>query len=80
MVVIASMISVQGLGLNVLRGIGRLDMGMATISGIGIVLLAIILDRSTQAIGELRGPNRRLVRRGPIGMIYKFFFSIRSRL
>ncbi len=38
----------------VLRGIGRLDMGLATVGGLGIVLLAIVLDRITQAMGEPR--------------------------
>jgi len=52
MVVIASMIAVGGLGQMVLRGIGRLDMGLATVGGVGIVLLAIVLDRITQAMGE----------------------------
>ena len=52
MVVIASMIAVGGLGQMVLRGIGRLDMGLATVGGIGIVLLAIVLDRMTQALGQ----------------------------
>jgi glycine betaine/proline transport system permease protein len=52
MVVYASMISVEGLGQVVLRGIGRLDMGLATVGGVGIVLLAMILDRITQAFGD----------------------------
>jgi len=52
MVVIASMIAVGGLGQMVLRGIGRLDMGLATIGGVAIVLLAIVLDRMTQAMGQ----------------------------
>lgn len=52
MVVIASMIAVGGLGQMVLRGIGRLDMGMASVGGVGIVLLAIVLDRITQAMGQ----------------------------
>lgn len=52
MVVIASMIAVGGLGQMVLRGIGRLDMGLATVGGVGIVLLAIVLDRITQAMGK----------------------------
>ena len=34
MVVIASMIAVGGLGQMVLRGIGRLDMGLATVGGL----------------------------------------------
>jgi glycine betaine/proline transport system permease protein len=52
MVVIASMIAVGGLGQMVLRGIGRLDMGLAAVGGLGIVLLAIVLDRLTQSIGH----------------------------
>lgn len=52
MVVIASMIAVGGLGQMVLRGIGRLDMGLATMGGVGIVVMAIVLDRMTQAISQ----------------------------
>ena len=52
MVVIASMIAVGGLGQMVLRGIGRLDMGLASVGGAGIVILAIILDRLTQSLGK----------------------------
>jgi len=52
MVVVASMIAVEGLGLLVLRGIGRLDMGLAAVGGVGIVLLAMVLDRLTQAISS----------------------------
>ncbi len=59
MVVIASMIAVGGLGQMVLRGIGRLDMGLAAVGGVGIVLLAIILDRLTQAVARPRRGHRR---------------------
>lgn len=52
MVVIASMIAVPGLGLMVLQGIGRNDIGIATVGGLGIVVLAIVLDRITQHIGS----------------------------
>jgi glycine betaine/proline transport system permease protein len=52
MVVIASMIAVPGLGLMVLQGIGRNDIGIAAVGGLGIVVLAIILDRITQHIGR----------------------------
>jgi glycine betaine/proline transport system permease protein len=71
MVVIASMISVGGLGLMVLRGIGRLDIGLATVGGIGIVILAIILDRMTQSLGRSdreRG-GRGWYSKGPVGLI-----------
>ncbi|MGV6871534.1 ABC transporter permease [Pseudochelatococcus sp. B33] len=50
MVVIAAMIGAGGLGLTVYTGLGRLDVGAATVGGIGIVLIAIILDRFTQAL------------------------------
>ena len=49
---IASMIGAEGLGLIVLRGIGRLDVGLAAIGGLSIVLMAMLLDRITQAMGQ----------------------------
>ncbi len=48
MVVIASMIGAGGLGDTVLRGIQRLDVGLGFEGGLGVVILAIILDRITQ--------------------------------
>ncbi|MFG5776871.1 glycine betaine/L-proline ABC transporter permease ProW [Comamonas sp. J-3] len=69
MVVIASMIAVGGLGQMVLRGIGRLDMGLATVGGLGIVLLAILLDRITQAMGQPRRGVRHWWQTGPVGML-----------
>ncbi len=73
MVVIASMIAVGGLGQMVLRGIGRLDMGLAAVGGVGIVLLAIILDRITQAMGqnESRQPSARWFQTGPVGLVMR---------
>ena len=75
MVVIASMIAVGGLGQMVLRGIGRLDMGLATIGGVGIVLLAIILDRMTQALGQSDRdrPTRHWYQSGPAGLVLNLF-------
>ncbi|MBM08984.1 MAG: glycine/betaine ABC transporter permease [Magnetovibrio sp.] len=49
MVVIASLVSAPGLGVLVLRGIRNLELGVGLISGLGIVLLAVILDRVTKA-------------------------------
>lgn len=51
MAVIAALIGAGGLGLTVYIGLGRLDVGRAFIGGLGIVLLAIVLDRITQGIG-----------------------------
>ncbi len=67
MVVIASMIAVGGLGQMVLRGIGRLDMALATVGGLGIVLLAIGIDRMTQALSRppREKTHRHWYQRGP---------------
>ena len=75
MVVIASMIAVGGLGQMVLRGIGRLDMGLATVGGVGIVILAIILDRLTQSLGRdnRSRAGRNWYHRGPLGLLLRPF-------
>ncbi|VAW16514.1 Glycine betaine/L-proline transport system permease protein ProW (TC 3.A.1.12.1) [hydrothermal vent metagenome] len=52
MVVIASMIGAGGLGYQVLQGIGRLEVSRGLFAGLGIVALAIIFDRITQAFGK----------------------------
>jgi glycine betaine/proline transport system permease protein len=52
MVVIASMIGTRGLGDEVLLGLQQLNVGRALEAGIAIVLLAIVLDRITQAYGD----------------------------
>ncbi len=57
MVVIAALIGAEGLGLIVYQGIGRLDVGLASVGGLGVVLLAITLDRITQGIGEASGAD-----------------------
>jgi glycine betaine/proline transport system permease protein len=72
MVVIASMIGAGGLGNEVLRAIQRLDVGLGFESGIGVVLLAIVLDRITQSFGEARRETlwtrlRRRLRRADDG-------------
>ncbi|MEO9273730.1 glycine betaine/L-proline ABC transporter permease ProW [Marinomonas sp. 5E14-1] len=82
MVVIASMISVEGLGQMVLRGIGRLDMGLATVGGLGLVLLAIFLDRLTQSMGEQRVASGSVswYQVGPIGMVLSLFDGKKKRV
>ena len=49
MVVIASMIGVHGLGSQVMNSIGNGYLGLGVISGLSIVALAIIIDRTIQA-------------------------------
>ncbi|WOI32440.1 ABC transporter permease subunit [Tritonibacter scottomollicae] len=73
MVVIASMIAVKGLGNEVLRAMGRLDAGKAIVGGLGIVILAIVLDRITQGMGQSgreRG-HRHWWQGGPIGAVLR---------
>ena len=73
MVVIASMISVKGLGNEVLRAMGRLDAGKALVGGLGIVILAIVLDRITQGMGQTgreRG-HRHWWEGGPVGVVVR---------
>jgi glycine betaine/proline transport system permease protein len=52
MVVIASMIGAKGLGGEVWKAIQRLQMGRGFEAGIGIVIVAIILDRVLQRVGS----------------------------
>lgn len=59
MTVIAALIGAGGLGLTVYTGLGRLDVGAATEGGVGIVLLAIVLDRITQGLAEHRPGHTR---------------------
>jgi ABC-type proline/glycine betaine transport system permease subunit len=49
MVVTCSMIGAKGLGMEVLIGINRLEIGRGFSSGLAIVIIAIILDRLTES-------------------------------
>jgi glycine betaine/proline transport system permease protein len=58
MVVIASMIGARGIGETVLLGLQRADSGQGFVGGLGIVILAIVFDRITQAFGRrLQAPG-----------------------
>ena len=57
MVVIASMIGARGLGIEVLNGISRLEAGRALLGGIGIVIMAVIIDRVSQRL--VRDPREQ---------------------
>ena len=51
MVVIAALIGAGGLGMPVFQGLNSLQVGLAGVGGLSIVLLAMVLDRITQAFG-----------------------------
>jgi ABC-type proline/glycine betaine transport system permease subunit/ABC-type proline/glycine betaine transport system substrate-binding protein len=52
MVVVASMIGARGLGEQVLNGIQTQDVGQGLEAGLGIVILAFVLDRISQGFGR----------------------------
>ena len=76
MVVIASMIGAGGLGNTVLTGIQRLDVGLGFEGGLGVVLLAILLDRITQSFGQ---SARRSARAGPFAMLGRLRQALLAR-
>jgi len=57
MVIIASMIGAGGLGFDVLSALRRLDIGGGLEAGLGIVVLAIALDRLSQAFANRPSPT-----------------------
>ncbi|MEU6552539.1 ABC transporter permease/substrate binding protein [Streptomyces sp. NPDC046915] len=59
MVVIAGMVGTGGLGGAVNEAIGQLDIGFGFEAGVGIVVLAIYLDRVTGALGTQLSPLGR---------------------
>ncbi|VVE33808.1 glycine/betaine ABC transporter permease [Pandoraea aquatica] len=62
MSVVVAMIGAEGLGLVVLQGLGRLDVGRAAVGGIAIVLLAMMLDRFTQKLARTRPRDQQTFR------------------
>lgn len=54
MVVISAMIGARGLGEEVLRGVTQMEIGKGFEGGIAVVILAMVLDRITQALGNAR--------------------------
>ncbi|HLS61607.1 MAG TPA: proline/glycine betaine ABC transporter permease [Virgibacillus sp.] len=57
MVVIASMIGAPGLGREVLSALQRANVGTGFVAGLGIVILAIIIDRFTQTASSNNGQD-----------------------
>ena len=68
MVVITALIGAGGLGLAVNTGLGRLDVGGATAGGMGIVILAIVLDRITQGLAEKAKVGRLSLRQSVVNL------------
>lgn len=56
MVIIASMIGAGGLGYDVLSALRRLDIGRGLEAGVAIVVLAVALDRLSQALAARGEP------------------------
>ena len=52
MVVVGALVGAGGLGEAVLRSLGRQEAGNAALAGMGIVIVAIIIDRITQALAR----------------------------
>ena len=57
MVVVAGMIGAGGLGEPVYRGITQLQIGLGFEGGLAVVILAVFLDRVTQAVGKKNSPS-----------------------
>ncbi len=60
MAVIASMIGAGGLGGEVWKAIQRLNPGLGFEAGLGVVIVAMIIDRITQHLGKSNAPPRKL--------------------
>lgn len=69
MVVLASMIGAPGLGEDVLQSIQTLNIGQGFQAGTAIVIVAIIIDRITQAFGQGKRARQKTIDAGrrPIG-------------
>ena len=54
MVVIAAMVGAGGLGQPIVQSLQRIDIGLGSEAGLSVVILAIFLDRVTNALGNLQ--------------------------
>ncbi|GAA1632231.1 ABC transporter permease [Leucobacter chromiireducens] len=59
MVVIAGMVGAGGLGGEVVKALNRIDIGLGFEAGVSVVILAMILDRTTGALGSLSTRKRK---------------------
>lgn len=75
MVIIASMIGAGGLGYDVLTALRRLDIGGGVEAGLAIVVLAIALDRLSQAFSARTVTLRAAQSRGGWAMRHRWLLS-----
>jgi len=54
MVVVAGLVGAGGLGEQIVRALGHVDVGRGTEAGLAILVIAIILDRITMTLGQRR--------------------------
>jgi len=66
MATVAALINGPGLGQPVVQALQSLDVGAAFVGGLGIVILAIMLDRTTTAVSERAERAARSRARGPV--------------
>ena len=59
MVTIAALIDAPGLGKTVIKALQTLDVGVAFNAGLAIVVLAVVLDRTTTAASRRAEPGQR---------------------
>lgn len=71
MVVIAALIGAGGLGRPIVQALGNLWIGQGFVAGLAIVILAIVLDRITQGLGQPRAPSEQ-------SLLRRFAESLRS--
>jgi glycine betaine/proline transport system permease protein len=72
-VIIAGLIGGGGLGFEAVAGLTRSEIGRGVVAGVSILLLAIVIDRVTQAFGM----ERRSMR-GPVGIVGGWWPRVRA--
>jgi ABC-type proline/glycine betaine transport system permease subunit len=72
-VIIAGLIGGGGLGFDILNSLSKRQIGQGLVGGLSILLLAIVLDRITQAMGTSRRSTR-----GPVGMGLGWWTRVRA--
>ncbi len=72
-VIIAGLIGAAGLGQEVVFALGKQQIGRGVVAGVCILLLAVVLDRITQAMGS--APRSM---RGPVGMGLGWWYRVRA--